>query len=205
MEALLAPIEQRSATGKVKPANQQRKTWGAIAETYATLELDVYDLLNRMSYGSGWSKLRIAEQREIIGLLVRRLAGATTSETARLWRARCTQKLARAYFKKAKAGPPMARTVLTKALQPAFSTVFGGDWLAFLDYLGAEPNPAEQITTALPEPRLYVGAANKAADVAAEQGLPVDEVERIVASFLGQNPGTSPVDERVSATQRWWR
>jgi hypothetical protein len=204
MEALLAPIEQRSATGKVKPSEQQHKAWQSITDTYHSLEIDLDDLLSHMSYGSGWSKLRIAEQRELTDQLVRRLAGSLASETARLWRAQRGQQLAQAYFKKAEAGPPLARTVLTKALQPAFSTVFGGDWLAFVHYLGAEPNPAEQITTALPEPRLYVGAAGKAAQVAAEKGLPVDEVERIIASFLGQHPGTSPVDERVDVMQRWW-
>lgn len=204
MEALLAPIELRSSTGKVKPAEHQRNSWAAIAATYAGLELDVGDVVTQMGYGGGWSTLRIGEQRELVGQLVRRVADAMTPDTASLWRAQLTIQLADAYLKKAKAGPPLARAVLTKVHQPAFSAAFGGDWLSFLDYLGAEPNAAEQITTALPEPRLYTGAAGRASQVAADSGLPVDEVNRIVASFLGQHPGASPIEERVTAMRQWW-
>lgn len=204
LETLLAPVELRSSTAKTKPAEQQVNAWTGIAETYAHLELDVGDVVSQMSYGGGWSQLRIGEQRELVSQLVRRLAGALTPDTAKLWRAHLALQLSGGYFKKAKAGPPLARAVLTKALQPAFSTAFAGDWIAMLDYLGAQANAAEQITTALPEPRLYTGATDKAVQVAAESGLPVDEVQRIVASFLGQHPGVSPIEERVQAMRQWW-
>ncbi len=203
-QELLAPIEIRTATGKLKSADHQQKIWAPVAETYRVLGLDLDGLVEQMTYGTGWTELPMAGQRERFAAVVRAIAEQITTETAALWRAHTTQQLGQAFLKKAKKETPLARTVLKKALQPAFSTVFAGDWLAFLDYLGAEPNPAEEITTALPEPRIYVGASSKAGEVAAEQGVPVDEVHRIIASFLGQSEAASPVDERVAVMKRWW-
>ena len=37
--------------------------------------------------------------------------------------------------------------------------LFAGDLLAFLEYLGEQPNPGEEIVSSLPEPRLYATGA----------------------------------------------
>ena len=57
----------------------------------------------------------------------------------------------------------------------------------------------------MPETKLFVGAApSRVAAVAAEHGLPADEVERILGTFLGRHAGSSPVEERVVVMRRWW-
>ena len=69
------------------------------------------------------------------------------------------------YYAKAKKGPPPMRQVVTKPLRRTLSAFFGGDWVAFVQYLGERLDPNEQIAAALPEPRLYVGADRSAAKV----------------------------------------
>ena len=201
---LLAPIDVRTATGQAKPADQQRQAWTAIDATYAALGLEVDAELRVMRHGGGWGRLRLTDQVLAMQILIAALAQQVSVNTARRWRARATLGLVAAYYRKARSGPPLARSVLTAAHQQRLSGVFGGDWLAFLNYLGEPPNPAEQITTALPEPRLYVTTASQTATVAVEHGLPIDEVERMLAAYLGQTAGSSPVEERVAAMRRWW-
>lgn len=48
------------------------------------------------------------------------------------WRARTTLDLVAGYYRKARSGPPLARSVLTAAYRQRLSGVFAGDWLAFL-------------------------------------------------------------------------
>ena len=120
------------------------------------------------------------------------------------FRASRIQLLAAATLKKARRNTPMARQVLTKALQPVLSAYFAGDWLAFLNYLSIPPNPNEEIVTALPQPKFYVGGSTKAAAVAAEHGLGEDEVHAMLAAFMGQSTSVSPVEQRVDLLQRWW-
>ncbi|MFC8262669.1 hypothetical protein ACFUNF_34910 [Streptomyces sp. NPDC057291] len=114
------------------------------------------------------------------------------------------QALMAAFAKKAKNGTVLARRVLTRTLQPAVSGYFAGDWLAVLDYLQAVPHPDEEVITALPQPRLFVGLSAQAASMAAEQGIPEEEAHAMLAAFLGGPTSQSPVEERVAALRDWW-
>ncbi|RBL82084.1 stress protein, partial [Streptomyces cavourensis] len=114
------------------------------------------------------------------------------------------QGLMSAFAKKAKTGTALARRVLTRALQPVVSGYFAGDWLAVLDYLHAPPHPDEEVITALPEPRLYVGMSSQAADTAAEAGIPESELHAMLAAFMGGGTSLSPVEERSAALRDWW-
>ncbi len=201
---LLAPIDLRAPTGKVATPERQRASWEAIDATYADLGIDVAAQLGVMRYGGGWAKLRGDDQVAAKQALIAALADQVTADTTRRWRARGTRLLATAYYRKAKSGPPLARAVLTKPLQTVLSGLFAGDWLGFLEYLSERPNEGEKIATSLPEPRLYVGGSEKAAAIAAEQNLPVDEVERMLSALLGRGAGPSPVEERVAVLRRWW-
>jgi hypothetical protein len=43
---------------------------------------------------------------------------------------------------------------------PPLAGLFAGDWLAFLEYLGEQPNPGEEIASTLPAPKLYATGAD---------------------------------------------
>ncbi|MGH9271658.1 MAG: TerD family protein, partial [Ilumatobacteraceae bacterium] len=203
-EELLAPIDLRTATGRPRPADRQRKDWDAVDATYAAVGIDGGEPLAVIRYGGGWSRMRIDDQTAAKHALYEQLTGQVGPDTARRWRAKVTLGLVDAYFRKAKKGPPLARSVLTRALHPALAGIFGSDWLGLLEYLGEKPNDAEQVVTSLPEARLYVGTSERKAEVAAEHGLAIDEVERILGAIFGDSSGISSIEQRTSAIRRWW-
>jgi hypothetical protein len=203
-DTLMTPITTRAAGSEGSP-DDQRTAWADIVRTYQDLGLQVGKTLGVFAYGGGWSGLDRAGQTRARVALLDELAGQDLLDVARRFRARRVHTLAAATARKYRQGTPLARQVLTRALQPILSAYFGGGWLAFLDYAGLPPNSAEEIVTALPQPRLYVGGASKAAEVAAEQGFDVDDVHAMLAAFMGQTSSTSPVDERVVVLTRWWQ
>ncbi|MEV4708620.1 hypothetical protein [Actinoplanes sp. NPDC049316] len=202
-ERLMAPVHTRAA-GSTDTPEEQTATWEAITNSFDRLGLNTRATLSVLTYRGGWSSLdRTGQARARAGLLDV-LAGSDLQQLAARYRAERVQALAAATGKKAKAGTPLARKVLTRSLQPVLSAYFAGDWLAFLDYLGMPPNPNEEVVTALPTPKLYVSGAAKAATVAADHGLDVDDVHAMLAAFMGQDTSVSAVDKRVEVMSRWW-
>jgi hypothetical protein len=200
---LLAPITER-AVGSTLPGAEQQATWTAILDAYQRLGIDTGPVVSVFAYRGGWSNLDRAEQAQARVALLDVLAHTDLLQVAARFRAQRVQTLVAATMKKARHGTPLARQVLTKVLQPVLSAYFSGDWLAFMDYLRMPPNANEEVITALPTPRLYVGGSTKAASVAVEHGLGVDDVNAMLAAFLGQETSTSPVEQRVDVLSRWW-
>lgn len=201
---LLAPLDARTATGKAMTGAQQEARWSRMTDTYEDLGLDVGALVVPIRSGSHWVELDTTEQRNVQADLVAAVLEQTSDETARRWRARQVRHLVQAFDRKAKRGTPLARQVLTKAVQPLLSGLFGGSWPAFLNYLGEHPNETEEVVTSLPVPNLFIGEGGQTDRVARAQGLPVDEVERMLAAYLGATAGASPVEERTSAMREVW-
>ena len=202
-DALLAPITER-ARGSTLSGAEQQETWTSILDAYQRLGIGFNSAVSIFAYRGGWSKLNRAEQTQARVALLDVLASTDLLQLAARFRALRVQTLVATTMKKARRGTPLARQVLTKALQPVLSAYFNGDWMAFLDYLEMPPNANEEVITALPTPKLYVGGSAKAASVAAERGLDVDDVNAILAAFLGQDTSTSPVVQRVDVLTRWW-
>ncbi|MER5775123.1 TerD family protein [Streptomyces sp. NPDC002039] len=201
-ETLMEPVRIRAA-GPIGSTEEQRQLWSGVEERFAHLGLDG-DVLARFRFGGGWHALdRVGQQGARLELMHSLAAGDLTQLVAR-HRMRQLQPLMEGFAKKAKRGTPLARRVLTRALQPVVSGYFAGNWLAVLDYLQAAPHPDEEVITALPEPRLYVGMASQAADMAAEAGIPEDEIHAVLAAFLGGASSLSPVEERQEALREWW-
>lgn len=202
-ETLIEPIRVR-ATGPAKTINDQRRLWSGIEERYRLLGI-ADEALEDFTFGGGWHRLdRPGQQRARLRLLDS-LTSVDPMQLATRHRSLQLQALMAAFAKKAgKTGTALARRVLTRALQPVISGYFAGDWLAVLDYLQAPPHPDEEVITALPEPRLYVGMSAQAAGMAAEAGIPEDEIHAMLAAFLGGPTSLSPVEERVAALRNWW-
>jgi hypothetical protein len=204
---LYAPLILRGPdAGALEPAARDA-AWAAVDASYTALGLtseNVRSALTRMRPGNGWSRLPTAEQTATKVALLDALRDVVGPQTVRRWRAEVLRPLVRRYYAKANKDAPTARAVLTKALQPATAAYFGGDWLALLGYLGEAVAAGEEITTALPEPRLYVQASAKVEQVAAEKNLPVEEVARILASYLGTDEIRSPVQRRVDVLRGYW-
>lgn len=202
--ALIAPIEIRTASTKRPKPDQVRTQLRSSQETLASLGFDVEDAFAPFDFGAGWAHLTHPEKMAAEQRLAQSLAAQASPDTPRLWRAAAIQTLARAHAKKAKTGPPLAEQVITKALQPTLAWVFGGDWRAFLDYIDAPPNPGEKLAGSLPEPRIYAPTADRAVAVAEEKGLPLEEVQRMLAALHGGSSAQSPIEERVAVMRDWW-
>ncbi len=204
-DALFEPFILRGRLAGNKSREDQLKRWRAIDSLYQALGFEVAPELAVMRYGGGWHKLRSQEQVAAKQRLLAALAHQVEPEMAARYRAHCLRALLEHYYKKADAdGRAKRKQALTKPLERTLSAYFGGDWLAFLEYIGEEPHPDEQIVTALPKTRLHVGGGSRAAEIAEQMGLPAAEVERMVAAYWQQTDGESPVEQRVNALTRYW-
>ncbi|WP_405573686.1 TerD family protein [Streptomyces phaeochromogenes] len=201
-ETLLQPVRLRAAE-KVFSQTQQRQFWALIEERYRLLGVDA-GALEVFRFGGGWHQLDRAGQQQARLRLLDTLAVADLGQLAARHRIQRLQELMVGFAKKAKTGTALARRVLTRERQPVVSAYFGGDWLAVLDYLQASAHPDEEIVTALPEPRLYVGMPAQAVGVAAEAGIAEAEVHAMLAAFLGGGSSMSPVQERAEVLRTWW-
>lgn len=202
-EQLLLPFELRGRQAGVKERDEQLRAWAEVDRFLDALGFRVAQELAVMRYGAGWGRLRAPEQLSAKQRLLEALAEQADGSTARRYRAHAIQSLLRRYYDRARRGPPLRRQVVNKAFERTLAGFFGGDWLGFLDYIGEEPHPDERIATTLPETRLYVGGGARAAEIAAQQDLPVGEVERMLAAFWGGS-AASPVEQRVAVLRRFW-
>ena len=203
-EALYLPITLRSQLAGKKSREEQQAYWAEVDAFYEALGWQPETALAVMRWGGGWHQLRVQEQWEAKTGLIVSLLSQTSLNCGALARIHQLRPLITAYYKKAKSGQATRKQVLTKALERPLAGWFGGDWLAFLAYLGELPHPSEQIVTALPEPKVFVGGAGRTAEVAAKAGLPAEEVQKMLAAFW-QQEDSSPVEERVAVLRRYWQ
>ncbi|MFE3032556.1 TerD family protein [Streptomyces canus] len=201
-ETLIEPIRVRAA-GPTKTIDDQRQLWSGIEERYRLLGI-ASDVLEDFRFGGGWHRLDRNGQQHARLRLLDALADVDPLQLVTRHRIQQLQALMAGFAKRSKTGTALARRVVTRALQPVISGYFTGDWLALLDYLQAPPHPDEEVITALPEPRLYVGMSAQAAGMAAEAGIPEEEIHAMLAAFLGGPTSLSPVEERVAALREWW-
>lgn len=203
-DVLYQPLKLRGTEPPEGGREEKQKAWQAVDGWYRDLGIQVPDELAVLRPGGGWSRLRSAEQLTAKERFLLALDRAVTPEIAARYRVCATRKLIERYYAKAKRGAPTMRQLLTKEHQPTLCAFFGGDWLAFLRYLGEQPHPNERIATALPEPKLFVKAADRVPEVAAQHGINPAEIERMLAAFWPGERSASPVDQRVSVLKRYW-
>lgn len=203
-QTLFLPFLLRGSQEGTHTPDEARALWATVDRVYSALGLGVDAELGVMRYGGGWSKLHAADRRAAKLALLQALARQARPELAACLRALQLQTLLAQYYTKAKNGRALRRQVLSKACQPIFVTYFGGDWLAFLEYLGEQPHPDEEIVTALPEPRLFVGKVARVQQVAADLGLPVAEVAEVASSLWSPGAALSPIEERTRILDQFW-
>ena len=203
-DVLYQPLKLRSTEPPQGSREDKLKAWRSVEDWYRDLGIQVPDELAVFRHGGGWSRLRSAEQLAAKERLLLALDRAIEPDISARYRVAATRRLIERYYAKAKRGAPTMRQLLTKAYQPTLSAFFGGDWLAFLRYLGEQPHPNERIATALPEPKLFVKAADRVPEVAAQHGIEPAEIERMLAAFWPGERSSSPVDRRVTVLQRYW-
>lgn len=203
-DLLLEPIFLRVEESGVLTREEFAERWEGMLRAYGELALDVSAELGPYAWGGGWAHFAAEQQLVAKGALLNALASRIDAHTVRRYRARMTKSLLAQYYAKAKKGRAKRKQVITKEHARSLAAFFGGDWLAFLRYLGEEPHDEERIVTALPEAKVIVGGKSKAAELAARKGVPVEEAERILQAFWNDAGGNSPVLERVALLRSFW-
>ncbi len=203
-EALFLPLKVRGTKIiGVKDAEQQEALWAKCDPLFKALQIPS-QALDPFRPRRGWSGHGM---KEVAALRAELAAGWTSTaelagERYRLFR---LAELCERYYSRAKKGPPLRRSVLTKPLGRTLTAYFGGDWLAFLAYLGEEANPAEEIVQSLPQTKLVTGGASKAATLATEHGISEQQMKGLLAAYFQTADGTSPIEQRVATLKRYWQ
>lgn len=206
-EKLVRPFVIRGELAGALTHDELLSAWEEVISFYMGLGFQGMEELRVFRPGGGWHGLKNSgEKTEAKRRLLAALAREAKPSMGTHFRLLMTLPLFEQYYKKAKAdGRIKRKQALTKPFQPLLAGFFGGDWLALLNYLGEEPHPDEQIVTALPKTRLKVGGSKRVGEIAAKEGLPVEEVQRIAAAFWQHSTGKSPVEERVACLKDYWR
>ena len=181
----------------------ERQAWRDYEELLMRLALPRPDGLDRMSYGGGWGRLTTEQMLDVRGRFLASFSSWDAIDAARKFRAWRVFALVKHYFNKWKRTPARRRAVITAKYRQHLVGYFGGDWLRFLEYVESQPHPDEVVATSLPEPRVHISGKEKAPEVAKREGLPLKDVQAILASLWGAS-GESPVHQRVQAMRRFW-
>ena len=203
-ELLAVPHDLRAGKAGKADVKAQEKAWKPLDAMLADCGIDLRDELAPFRPRSGWSRKTAAEHAAARQALVAGWARYATPEHAARLRAWMIGELVDRFYAKAKTATPTSRQALTKAHWRPMAGLFAGDWLAFLQYLGEQPNPGEEIASSLPAPKLYATGADRARQAAADAGVDPAEVERMLASFFGGHDASSPVDQRVAVLKATW-
>lgn len=208
-DQLFLPFQLRGHMAGTKSREEQIAAWVSVDEIVSALGFDVESELAVMRYGGGWGRLRAVEQVEAKQHLLAAFAAQVNEQMAARYRAHHLLGLMARYYSKAKDGQARRRLVLTQSLEKTLTGFFGGDWLRLLEYLEETPHPDEEIATAIPETKLFVSSSKDPAVVAAQVGVPAEEVERALSMYwdaAGERAAgpRTPVDEHVGALKTFW-
>lgn len=203
-EKLLQPFDLRARLSGTLSPEESQAAWREVKLFFDSLGFS--NALEGSTLSRNWRVLSDSTaQLQAKQEFLRTLSGCAYQNVGTRFRLSCLVPLLSQYYKKVKAdGRAQRKQVLTKAFQPVLSGFFEGDWLALLDYLREQPHPEEQIVTALPKTPLRVKGISRAEEIAAKQGIPAEEVQRIAAALWQDSAGTSPVEARISALKNFW-
>jgi hypothetical protein len=203
-ERLLQPFDLRARLSGTLSSEESQTAWKEAKLLFDSLGFSY--ALERSTLSRNWKVLSDSTaQLQAKQEFLRTLSGCAYQNVGTRYRLSCLVPLLSQYYKKVKAdGRAQRKQVLTKAFQPILSGFFEGDWLALLDYLGEQPHADEQIVTALPKTPLRVKGISRAEEIAAKQGIPAEEVQKIAAALWQDSRGTSPVEARIAALKNFW-
>lgn len=189
---------KRGRPAGLKTMAQQRQFWPELEQLYEDLGIPT-KLLEPFRPGGGWSGLDRDQKAEADAALRR---GWFTPSKAMATRFRAIQlrELIERYYQKAGRTPPTKKQVMNQQLELTLALWFGGGWMEFLDYIGEEPSPVEDLTRELPVGDLL---GNPVGHRAATPGIDEGERDRILAAYWGENRGdTAP--QRAQALKAFW-
>lgn len=203
MKLLYLPLKLRSGywLGDRRP-DQMEKDWAKVDAAYATLGIDTA-ALSTFKNGREWATLTIDQVIAARQALLTAWKSAPRDVGDRAI-ALLISTLVERYYAKARNGLAQRTKVMNKDSERTLTGAFGGDWLAFVRYLGERVHPAEQIATAVEPTSLLVSGRERTALAAASTGVPAAEIERVLSAYWGGETD-SPVERRAGVIRDWWQ
>lgn len=198
---LFRPIERSGFFSTQKVYSERLASWPQDRAVLQELGFDVQRLEPPAVTKVGRSQEQITTRRNLLATLSER----SDQPLATRWRVNRLRALTAAYYAKAdKAGRVLRRRALSKDVQPILCAYFGGDWLKFVEYLGEQPHPDEEILSGLAQTKLYI-ETRPAEQVAAAAGVTTQDAEAVLASFFRTAQPASPVEARLAVLKRYWQ
>ena len=199
---LLLPFELRSRQSRTLSREDYSVAWARAEGLLAALGLDIAHDFAAMRYGSGWHRLQSGTKQAIKERVLDALVRQVNSTGARYRAYRLILLLERYYRKADAAGRASRKQVITADVMRTLTGFFGGDWLGLLSYIGEEADASEKGD--------YDTAGNPLlcwwkAKGRQQLGLPATEVEAMAAAFWRQERAESPIEERITMLERYWR
>ncbi len=200
MRLLYRPVERSGFSGTPRMHSERLVRWESDAAALAWLGFDVDRLAPGIPAVVRPASEQVAERQRLAGVLAER-AGHPIAGRYRT--SRLVELIRRYYAKADREGRALRKRVLAKDVQRTLCAFFGGDWLAFLDYIGESPHRDEDVVTALPRSHLLIGS-KPVEQIAAAAGVEADRAQEVLASFFGGRQVVSAVDGRVAVLRRYW-
>lgn len=205
-DLLYRPVYLRTVEAGEGDRNAQVAEWAAVAETLDALGVPDLPAFEAVRYGGGWSRLRVEERQQALLDYCAALRDALPDDAGSRLRLLLARPLVEKYYARArKDGTALQKRVVIAALRPALVGVWGGDWTAFVAYLGERVHGQEHVATALPSLDLAGPPSADLDAVAAATGTTPDAVAAVAASVLGSDT-LAPADgpDRVGVLRAFW-
>ncbi len=205
LDALAIPFRLRGPLlGEIERAEADL-LWEEFRSLIADLQWNLGDAAEPFQPGAAWLTLDEKQrQKSKIDLLLA-MGQQSSFGAAQLFRCRQLRELTARFYAKCTKETLTRKKVLHKATERLLCGFFGGDWGAALNYWGETPHPEEVVSGPLPQVRLLVGTEGRVAEVAAQTGLPEDQVRLMVESFWDSGAEASPVEQRVHCLRDYWK
>ncbi|MEX2324059.1 MAG: hypothetical protein WEA29_09860 [Acidimicrobiia bacterium] len=196
---LFDPFEIRGRQSGKLATDEVKARFDTYRDLLEALGIDVGDALQPFLPGHGWSRRNANQVVEARVALRHALYDGWADRSGSLYRALYLSELADRYYDRANADrSALRRRVITKQYGPHLVALFGGDWLALLDYLGEQPHPDEEVVYELPVARIDVDTASSR--VRAEGR---EEAGRGASTAL-EDPADSPIASRIAVLTDIW-
>lgn len=205
-EFLYRPVYLRTVEAGESTRDVQIAEWAAITDTLEALGLGDLPAFEAIRYGGGWSRLRVDERHQALLDYCAALRDGLPDDVGSRLRHRLARPLIEKYYARAhKDGTALQKRVVTAALQPAFVGIWGGDWTAFVGYLGESVHPQEHVATALPEIDLAAPPTADLDAVASATGTTTDDVAAVAAAVFGADAlADTDGPDRIDVLRQFW-
>ncbi len=202
-ERVYEPFALRGEGSGKEDENKRKIRWQQVERFLCSVRLGTETELAQIRYGCGWWGLRAAEQLARKKILLQALGEKADLSIGAFHRAYRMLPLIKRYYTRADdEGRALRKRVLTRELEVTLSGFFSGSWLEFLEYLGEEPHPDEQVVTAVPETKLYLSPTRKTAQELGVKGIDEAQLKLITASLYGGE--SSPIERRLTTLRNYW-